>query len=228
MRINLKIRQLIRLVSRLNLSKQYLIYFPIFLFISFSIAFNNQDFKIFSTSYLDWLILNSVSIKNEMELSCNLLHLHLGGWSSAASKQEFPLFRRVQQLLSPCSFSIWPSSLYWIASCCRRKGCSSLGYVNVNLHIQISNAAIVTGIADTCIKSSNTTILPNYETKIGTYNTVTLNAIDSVLWQLHAVGIKAIISPHDANLLPPNGSNVGYNGIDIYGKALSRCDQRFF
>jgi mannan endo-1,4-beta-mannosidase len=60
-------------------------------------------------------------------------------------------------------------------------------------------------------------VLPNYEVAIGKYKTSLLDSIDSVLYQLHAAGIKAIISPHDANLLPPNGSTTGYNGIDIYG-----------
>jgi mannan endo-1,4-beta-mannosidase len=52
---------------------------------------------------------------------------------------------------------------------------------------------------------------------IGIYNTIVLDAIDNVLFQLHSAGIKAIISPHDANLLPPNGTTTGYNGIDVYG-----------
>ncbi|TAQ86447.1 hypothetical protein B7494_g5223 [Chlorociboria aeruginascens] len=74
-----------------------------------------------------------------------------------------------------------------------------------------------TGITSTCTKSSDSTLLPNYEVTIGQYNDVTLDAIDAVLFQFCAAGIKAIISPHDANLLPPNGTTVGYNGIDIYG-----------
>ena len=56
---------------------------------------------------------------------------------------------------------------------------------------------------------------------IGAYNYGTLDKIDSVLFQLHAAGIKAIISLYDANRLPPNGSSTGYNGIDIYGLAFS-------
>ncbi|RDW58655.1 hypothetical protein BP6252_13131 [Coleophoma cylindrospora] len=75
----------------------------------------------------------------------------------------------------------------------------------------------ITGIKSNCTKSSSTTELPNYETTIGEYNTELLNAIDDALVQLNAAGIKAIISPHDANLLPPNGTSTGYNGIDIYG-----------
>lgn len=76
---------------------------------------------------------------------------------------------------------------------------------------------VVTGIGSTCTKSSNTTTLPDYEATIGQYETSVLDALDNVLFQLHTAGIKAIISPHDANLLPPNGTTVGYNGIDIYG-----------
>lgn len=77
---------------------------------------------------------------------------------------------------------------------------------------------LVTGISSSCTKSSNTTVLPNYEVAIGKYETSVLDSIDDVLFQLHAAGIKAIISPHHANLLPPNGSTTGYNGIDIYGR----------
>jgi mannan endo-1,4-beta-mannosidase len=34
----------------------------------------------------------------------------------------------------------------------------------------------------------------------------------------------AIISTHDANLLPPSGTNTGYNGIDIYGSTYKSSD----
>ena len=81
------------------------------------------------------------------------------------------------------------------------------------------------GISSTCTKSSNTTILPQYETTIGEYNTEVLDAIDEVLFQLYNAGIKAIISPHDANLLPPNGTTTGYNGIDIYGSTYGTSDK---
>ena len=83
----------------------------------------------------------------------------------------------------------------------------------------------MTGISSSCTKSSNTTILPQYETTIGDYNTEVLDAIDEVLSQLHNAGIKAIISPHDANLLPPNGTTTGYNGIDIYGSTYGTSDK---
>lgn len=80
---------------------------------------------------------------------------------------------------------------------------------------------IATGIDAGCTKSSTTVSVPNYETTIGEYNTATLDALDTVLAKLHAANIKAIISPHDANLLPPSGSTTGFNGVDIYGTTYS-------
>ncbi|TVY86209.1 Mannan endo-1,4-beta-mannosidase [Lachnellula willkommii] len=82
----------------------------------------------------------------------------------------------------------------------------------------------VTGADDGCTKSSSTNSVPAYESTIGDYQTSTLAALDSVLSQLHTAGIKAIISPHDANLLPPAGSSTGYNGIDIYGQTYGSSD----
>ncbi|KAH7413382.1 glycoside hydrolase superfamily [Cadophora sp. MPI-SDFR-AT-0126] len=82
----------------------------------------------------------------------------------------------------------------------------------------------VRGASDGCAKSSNTHSVPTYEETIGQYNNGTLDALDSVLSQLHAAGIKAIISPHDANLLPPSGQDTGYNGIDIYGSTYGSSD----
>lgn len=64
-------------------------------------------------------------------------------------------------------------------------------------------------------------LVPNYETVIGEYNTTTLDTLDTVLAKLHKANIKAIISPHDANLLPPIGSSIGYNGVDIFGTTYS-------
>lgn len=83
---------------------------------------------------------------------------------------------------------------------------------------------IVTGASDGCSKSSNTHKVPQYETTLGQYATGTLDALDSVLSQLHAAGIKAIISPHDANNLPPAGSSAGYNGCDIYCNTYKSSD----
>ncbi|KAG4440554.1 hypothetical protein IFR05_003970 [Cadophora sp. M221] len=82
----------------------------------------------------------------------------------------------------------------------------------------------VTGGSDGCAKSSNTHSVPVYESTIGQYNNGTLDALDSVLTQLHTAGIKAIISPHDANLLPPTGKDTGYNGIDVYGSTYKSSD----
>ena len=36
--------------------------------------------------------------------------------------------------------------------------------------------------------------------------------------------MKAIISPHDGNLLPPAGSSTGYNGCDVYCKKYGSSD----
>lgn len=92
------------------------------------------------------------------------------------------------------------------------------------LKLAIIDNTTVTGAKDGCTKSSSTQSVPDYESSFGSYQTGTLDALDSVLSQLHTVGIKAIISPHDANLLPPSGSNTGYNGIDIYGSTYKSSD----
>lgn len=82
----------------------------------------------------------------------------------------------------------------------------------------------MTGAKDGCTKSSNTHSVPDYEYAIGQYQKDTLDQLDAVLSQLHTAGIKAIISPHDANLLPPAGASKGYNGIDIYGTTYKSSD----
>jgi mannan endo-1,4-beta-mannosidase len=92
------------------------------------------------------------------------------------------------------------------------------------IYTNITNPPTVTGISAGCTKSSSVISVPNYEDTLGQYQNSTLDALDSVLTQLHTAGIKAIISPHDANNLPPSGSNTGYNGIDIYGKTYTSSD----
>lgn len=92
------------------------------------------------------------------------------------------------------------------------------------MHKDFTNRPSVTGGSDGCAKSSNTHYVPVYEEAIGQYNNGTLGALDSVLSQIHAAGIKAIISPHDANLLPPAGNDTGYNGIDINGSMYKSSD----
>lgn len=42
--------------------------------------------------------------------------------------------------------------------------------------------------------------VPALETTIGRYNNATLDALDKVLVKMAAKGIKALISPHDANM----------------------------
>lgn len=89
----------------------------------------------------------------------------------------------------------------------------------------MANQITVTGNTGSCQKSSATPIqTTSYENDIGTYQNGTLAAIDAVLAQLNAAGMKAIISPHDANDLPPAGTSTGYNGIDIYGEEYGSSD----
>lgn len=49
--------------------------------------------------------------------------------------------------------------------------------------------------------STNVKALPPLESTVGTYDPTVLNALDDTLKLLHANGIKAIISPHNANSL---------------------------
>lgn len=76
----------------------------------------------------------------------------------------------------------------------------------------------VTGLSTGCTKGSNVvTGFPDFETTLGTYNYQTLTGVDNVLAQLAAKGIKAIISPHDGNLI--HGSGTAGNGCDVYCSA---------
>ncbi|RKU49363.1 hypothetical protein DL546_001301 [Coniochaeta pulveracea] len=53
--------------------------------------------------------------------------------------------------------------------------------------------------------------VPALETTIGRYNNATLDALDKVLVKMAAKGIKALISPHDANMIcGANGSDDPY------------------
>jgi mannan endo-1,4-beta-mannosidase len=66
-----------------------------------------------------------------------------------------------------------------------------------------------------CVKGSNVaTAIQDFETTIGTYNYNSLAAVDAVLAQLAAKGMKAIISPHDGNDI--HDSSTSGNGCDIY------------
>lgn len=58
-----------------------------------------------------------------------------------------------------------------------------------------------------CVKGSlSQTGCPHFEETIGEYNYETLDLLDQTLVYLQDNGMKAIISPHDANLLNgPNG-----------------------
>ncbi|MCJ1440647.1 MAG: hypothetical protein MMC23_001133 [Stictis urceolatum] len=71
----------------------------------------------------------------------------------------------------------------------------------------------VTGISSGCQKGSNVQAnIPNLEEQgIGRYDDTVLEALDKVLAQMAAKGMKAIISPHDGNAF-------GYNSCDAYCK----------
>jgi mannan endo-1,4-beta-mannosidase len=56
--------------------------------------------------------------------------------------------------------------------------------------------------AGDCQKGSQiASSVPPLETDLGIYNDATLDALDKVLVKLSAKGVKALISPHDANSL---------------------------
>ena len=59
---------------------------------------------------------------------------------------------------------------------------------------------------------------------MGTFQDDVLKALDNTLKIVANNGMKAIISPHDGNLLPPSGSSTGYNGCDIYCKTYKSSD----
>ncbi|KAL6876829.1 glycoside hydrolase family 5 protein [Trichoderma novae-zelandiae] len=66
-----------------------------------------------------------------------------------------------------------------------------------------------------CVKGSNVvTNVQDFETTIGQYNWDSLAKVDKVLAQLAAKGMKAIISPHDGNVI--HDSDTEGNGCDIY------------
>ncbi|PNP40479.1 hypothetical protein TGAMA5MH_07476 [Trichoderma gamsii] len=73
----------------------------------------------------------------------------------------------------------------------------------------------INGLGTGCVKGSNVvTSVSEFETTIGTYNWNSLAAVDKVLAQLAAKGMKAIISPHDGNDI--HDGSVSGNGCDIY------------
>jgi mannan endo-1,4-beta-mannosidase len=69
----------------------------------------------------------------------------------------------------------------------------------------------VTNVAAGCLKgSTNVGAVPPLEATVGVYDTTVLNALDDTLKLLHDNGMKAIISPHNANTL------TGDAGCDAY------------
>ena len=70
-----------------------------------------------------------------------------------------------------------------------------------------------------CTKGSSTINITALEPDtIGMLDNKVLVSLDNVLKLLHKHDTKAIISPHDGNLLPRNDSSIGFNGCDVYCK----------
>ncbi|ORY16380.1 beta-1,3-mannanase [Clohesyomyces aquaticus] len=71
----------------------------------------------------------------------------------------------------------------------------------------------VTSTSEGCLKgSTDVSAIPPLETTVGTYDTTVLNALDNTLKLLSENGIKAIISPHNANSLTGDASCDAYCG----------------
>lgn len=79
-----------------------------------------------------------------------------------------------------------------------------------------------------CVKRSDVvSAIQDFDIMIETYNYDSLAAVDSVLAQMAAKGMKAIISPHDGNDI--HDSSTSGNGCDIYCQTYgtsfySNCD----
>jgi mannan endo-1,4-beta-mannosidase len=58
-----------------------------------------------------------------------------------------------------------------------------------------------------CVKGSiSVSYVPDFETTLGRYNYQTLDLLDKTLVKIGSYGMKALISPHDGNMLQgPNG-----------------------
>ncbi|KAK8031842.1 glycoside hydrolase family 5 protein [Apiospora arundinis] len=81
--------------------------------------------------------------------------------------------------------------------------------------------------AGDCQKGSKiATSVPPLETTLGVYNKTTLDALDKVIVKLSAKGMKALISPHDANSLIGDYRKDVY--FDKWGKAGFYQDQAAF
>jgi mannan endo-1,4-beta-mannosidase len=71
-----------------------------------------------------------------------------------------------------------------------------------NSESDANDRCIVTNIDEGCLKGSTiTNSMPPLETSVGVFDTTVLAALDATLKLLHDNGMKAIISPHNANSL---------------------------
>jgi mannan endo-1,4-beta-mannosidase len=81
-----------------------------------------------------------------------------------------------------------------------------------------------------CVKGSYiANAVPALETTLGVYNNATLDALDKVLYKLQQNGLKALISPHDANTIcgiDPYCSKWGPGYFYELQEAFDQYDQR--
>lgn len=69
-------------------------------------------------------------------------------------------------------------------------------------------------ISGTCEKRSKiVNSVPALENTVGQYNNATLDALDRVLVKMAAKGIKALISPHDANMWVSPSHALSWNDL---------------
>jgi mannan endo-1,4-beta-mannosidase len=80
-----------------------------------------------------------------------------------------------------------------------------------------------------CLKGSTVKAIPPFEATVGTYDNTVLDALDSTLKLLHSNGMKAIISPHNANSLTGDATCDAYcrkygNASTFYSSSTAKAD----
>jgi mannan endo-1,4-beta-mannosidase len=160
-----------------------------------------------SLKYLDYLIKNQ---KNYLGTELLLSSIHTFNMKSSMSVavSSLGLFA-----FASASNSFAGSSLYFLP------GLSSSDQAYYIDTLASYGAKVIriwiNGLGTGCVKGSNVvTSVQEFETTIGNYNYDSLAAVDAVLAQMAAKGMKAIISPHDGNDI--HDSSVSGNGCDIY------------
>lgn len=128
-------------------------------------------------------------------------------------KLNFATYTLAASGLATASNSFAGSSLYFLPGL---SATDQAYYINTLANYGAKVVRIwVNQLGTGCVKGSNVvTNVQDFETTIGQYNWDSLAKIDIVLAQLAAKGMKAIISPHDGNVI--HNGDVQGNGCDIY------------